>query len=47
MSDPVTRRNFVGALAAAGALPMAQAAAQSAAAAEAAAWPKLRPATIY
>ncbi len=46
MSDPVTRRNFVGTLAAAGALPMAQAAEQSAAA-EADAWPRLRPATIY
>jgi hypothetical protein len=47
MSHSVTRRDFVGAVAAAGALPMPQAAAQSAVAAEAAAWPKLRPATIY
>ncbi len=45
MSNPVTRRNFVGTVAAAGAMPMAQAA--QSAAAEAAAWPKLRPATIH
>ena len=47
MSNSVTRRGFVGAVAAAGALPMAKAAAQSTVAAEAAAWPRLRPATIY
>lgn len=43
MSVTVTRRNFVGTVAAAGALPMAQAAPS----AEAADWPKLKPATIY
>ena len=47
MRNAVTRRDFVGAVAAAGALPMAQAAAPSTVAAEAAAWPRLRPATIY
>ena len=47
MRNAVTRRDFVGAVAAAGALPMAQAAARSTVAAEAAAWPRLRPATIY
>ena len=47
MRNSVTRRDFVGAVAAAGALPPAQAAAQSVAAAEADAWPRLRPATIY
>jgi hypothetical protein len=47
MSNSVTRRDFVGAVAAAGAAPRARAAAQSAIAAEAALWPKLRPATIY
>ncbi|MFB3825778.1 MAG: hypothetical protein ACE15B_03380 [Bryobacteraceae bacterium] len=46
MNNPVTRRGFVGTIAAAGALPGAQAA-RAEAAAEADAWPKLRPATIY
>jgi hypothetical protein len=47
MSNPVTRRHFVGAAVAAGALPAAQAATQPAVPAEAAEWPKLRPATIH
>lgn len=47
MRDSVTRRDFVGAVAAAGALPAAQAAAQPAWPAEADAWPRLRPAKIY
>jgi hypothetical protein len=47
MGNLVTRRSFVGAVGAAGAAPMARAAAQSTVAAEAAAWPKLRPATVY
>ena len=47
MSQPVTRRGFVGAVAGAGALPLAPAAGKSTVAAEAAEWPKLRPATIY
>lgn len=47
MSNSVTRRGFVGAAAAAGALPMAQSAAQRMVSNDAQAWPKLRPATIY
>jgi hypothetical protein len=47
MSTSVTRRNFVGGVAAAGALPRVQAAALNRIAAEAAGWPKLRPATIH
>lgn len=47
MNNSVTRRGFVGAVAGAGALPVAQAAPQFTAAAEADAWPKMRPATIY
>ena len=47
MSHSVTRRDFVGTLAAAGAAPMAQSAAHSAVAAEAAEWPRMRPATLY
>lgn len=47
MSNSVSRRNFVGAIAAAGALPMAHAAPVPAIPEEAAQWPKLRPATIY
>ncbi len=47
MSNPLTRRGFVGAAAATGLLPVPQAAAQSAVPAEANEWPRLRPATIY
>lgn len=47
MSTSVTRRNFVGGVAAAGALPRVHAAALNRIAAEAAGWPKLRPATIH
>ena len=47
MKTSVTRRDFVGVVAGAGALPATQASASTALAAEAAAWPKLRPATIY
>ncbi|MCW5982008.1 MAG: hypothetical protein KIT09_28240 [Bryobacteraceae bacterium] len=47
MSVSVTRRNFVGAVAVAGSLPLSPAGAQSPLAAEAAEWPRLRPATIY
>jgi hypothetical protein len=46
MSLPVTRRGFVSAVAASGALPLAQATA-AAAASEAAEWPRLKPASIY
>ena len=47
MSNSVTRRDFVGAVAATGALPVQRAAAQAVVPAEAAEWPKPRPATIY
>ena len=47
MSHSVSRRDFVTAIGAAGALPLARAAVQPTLAAEAQAWPKLRPATIY
>jgi hypothetical protein len=46
MSHPVTRRDFVGTLATAGAVPLTPAA-YSAVAAEAGEWPRMRPATIY
>ncbi len=47
MSDSATRRDFLGTVAAAGALPMAAAAAQPGTTTEAAEWPKPRPVTIY
>lgn len=47
MNHPVTRRGFVGAVTAAGALARPVPAEQAALAAEAAAWPKLKPATIH
>ena len=47
MKVSVTRRDFARVVAAAGVLPQTQAATQSVLGAEAAAWPKLRPATIY